>query len=107
MQLDKENLLDTAAKKETKKRPSLQGPWSAASPSVRTAPKRIKHQKPITRAAIFDVGKTTAQTWDQNLDGRNAYDETLDISRNLNESVIDNCTINHNEDASKDAEQKV
>ncbi|KAK6747976.1 hypothetical protein RB195_000904 [Necator americanus] len=78
MQHDKENLPSTPVVKEVMKRPSLQSPWSAASPNVRGAPKKI--------------GRPLQELGDQNLDATNAYDETLDMSsvkRGLNESVLD------------------
>ncbi|EYC42502.1 hypothetical protein Y032_0529g2993 [Ancylostoma ceylanicum] len=66
MQADKENLTNTPKVREVKKRPSLQSPFSAASPNVRPAPKKL--------------GRPFHELGDQNLDATSVAEETFNMS---------------------------
>ncbi|KAL6740748.1 hypothetical protein Aduo_014072 [Ancylostoma duodenale] len=66
MQADKENLTNTPRVKEVKKRPSLRSPFSAASPNVRPAPRKI--------------GRPFHELGDQNLDATTVAEDTFNMS---------------------------
>ncbi|RCN52339.1 hypothetical protein ANCCAN_01381 [Ancylostoma caninum] len=66
MQADKENLTNTPRVKEVKKRPLQQSPFSAASPNVRPAPRK--------------VGRPFHELGDQNLDATSVAEDTFNMS---------------------------
>ncbi|CAJ0601201.1 unnamed protein product [Cylicocyclus nassatus] len=75
MQANKENLLATPKPKEIKKRPSLQSPFSAASPNTRPAPRKL--------------GRPLHELGDQNLDATSIAEESNISKLSLSESLIE------------------
>ncbi|KIH66483.1 M protein repeat protein [Ancylostoma duodenale] len=92
MQADKENLTNTPRVKEVKKRPSLQSPFSAASPNVRPAPRKIGDRQRLDGDRnLEETFAVTDQT--QLTDSSESHKETKHVSAycdaNLEETTVE------------------